>query len=484
MKTLDEYSLFKKFIKFENEKQFFKVKYKSIPIWEYSRMLIYTTLQTICKGLTPSLPTLKQSGRKQISQQINNKLIKIDSLKKGDIILMGNPRRILQEDGKYYDINTDFIPEILNEYKCLTIEDPFWSLFPNLKISHSLPVATKNILYLDEIEKIYFKKLYSSEFIEDREAIHNLLQVIINELNIEFSCRLDNAIEICVNKILYFIYAEPIFIKILQKVQPKLIMLFFHPHHSEWFMTKVAKQLKIPVVEIQHGIIGEFEPIWHKFYNQDIKNINLPDYVFAFSPAFVNKDYMPLKKKIKYVGYPFLNKKIEEHRELALNKNAYNILIISQANLSDDLSNFTAKLSELLQPHEKYHIFYKLHPYELDKEFPNLNYSNVTIVRDLKKDIYYYQSICAIQIGVYSTAIYEGTMFNTSTIIVKDLLGWQESYRLLKHLPGIYVAKSPHQALDIILSNPQKTPTNNNLWGKFSTSKYKKYIKEIIDANI
>ena len=157
-------------------------------------------------------------------------------------------------------------------------------------------------------------------------------------------------------------------------------------------------------------------------------------------------------------------------------------MIISQANLSDKLSKFTSKLASLLRDYPHYHIYYKLHPYELDKHFDNLKASNITVIRDLKKDIYYYQSICDIQIGVYSTAIYEGSRFNTSTIIIKNLMGWKESYKILKEMPGIYVVDKPEDALKVILSNPIKTPIKNLLWGKYSKNKYKKYVTQIIKA--
>ncbi len=483
MKILDENTLYKKFIRFEYEKKYFNLTYNNISIWEYSRMLIYIELQTRIKNLTPSLPTFNLLEKKQECEEIKAKYLNINDLKKTDIILMGNPRRILQKDNKYYDINTDFIPDILDNYKCLTIEDPFWALFPNFSISHNIPAATKNIIYLDPLEKEYFAKLYSEDFNNDRKQIHNIFSKILKDIEIEFGFNLNNVIELCENKILYFIFAMPTYLKFLRKTQPKLVMLFYHPHHSEYLMTMAAKMLNIPVIEIQHGIIGEFEPIWHKYYDQNFKPKYLADYIFGYSPTFINTNDMVLKNKIQYVGYPFLEKKVKEYKSLIFNKPKYNILIISQANLSDKLSKFTSKLASLLRNYPHYHIYYKLHPYELDKYFDNLKASNITVIRDLKKDIYYYQSICDIQIGVYSTAIYEGSRFNTSTIIIKNLMGWQESYKILKEMPGIYVVDKPEDALKVILSNPIKTPIKNLLWGEYSKNKYKKYVTQIIEAH-
>lgn len=481
MEKINEHILYKKFLEFENKKNYMAITYMDLPIWEYSRMLIYMELQTLLKGLTPSLPNLKLTGKKQECDEIKKKYVDLSTIRHSDFLLMGNPRRILQEDGNYYDITTDFIPEILNEYTFQTIEDPFWALFPHMETSHSLPAKTKNISYLDNIEKDYFEILDSSKFKKERIAIHKILMSIANDVFDEFGVRISQSLTLCENKLLYFLYAKPIYFQLLKKMNPQAVMLFYHPHHSEYLMTMVAKELKIPVIEIQHGIIGEFEPIWHKYLNAKANPQYLPDYILGFSPNFINLQDMILRNKIKFVGYPFLDKKIKEYKSLFLNKHNHNILIISQANISDELSEFTGQLALLLKKnYPEYHIFYKLHPYELDKKFPNLDYDNVTIINDLKKDIYYYQSICDIQIGVYSTALYEGTQFNTSTIIVKGLMGWQESFDILNELKGVYLAATPQDVIKI-LPDLQKTPFNNNLWGSFSKKQYKQVIKEIID---
>ncbi|MFW6008570.1 MAG: hypothetical protein ACOCP8_04815, partial [archaeon] len=107
-----------------------------------------------------------------------------------------------------------------------------------------------------------------------------------------------------------------------------------------------------------------------------------------------------------------------------IRKNDKQIVIISQGSIGDKLAKVIFHNWDILKDFE---ILYKLHPGEFDKwkDYPYLkklnNRNNIEIYKDA--DLYELLAESRYQIGVYSTAIYEGIAFKCKT--------------LLANLPGI-----------------------------------------------
>jgi hypothetical protein len=90
------------------------------------------------------------------------------------------------------------------------------------------------------------------------------------------------------------------------------------------------------------------------------------------------------------------------------------------------------KLRKIIPPHIE--IIYKLHPGEYDrwkKEYPWLQNNNISIIDSQHPDLYTLLSSALCQIGVYSTAIYEGLAFGCQTFLV-DLPGIANMDQLLE----------------------------------------------------
>jgi hypothetical protein len=70
----------------------------------------------------------------------------------------------------------------------------------------------------------------------------------------------------------------------------------------------------------------------------------------------------------------------------------------------------------------KYEVIYKLHPGEFDRwksDYPWLSEQSLTLIDHSEVDIHHYLAHANIQIGVYSTAIYEGLGYGLRTFIWK-----------------------------------------------------------------
>lgn len=481
---MNENDLYENFLQFENKHNFLNLNYKDINIWFFVRHYYY-------KVVTCNLLNLNHLGKppqnpepSEASDYIKEKYLDIKSLKPHDILLIGDPRRVKQNDGFYYDIYTDFLPESLNSYSKIIMEDPFWSQFTLRTDSHSTPAISKELIYTDPIIKSFYETYFDEKNImkeksELLEIFKNVSNIFKKNYDLDFSIAEQNStFMIC-----FLLFTQNIYCEVIKKINPKLIMFIFHPNPTCMSMLNCAKKLNIPIAEIQHGIIGEFEPIWHKFLNNS-HIAELPDYVFALSERLYIDKNMPLNlnsNKVKIVGYPFLEYKKQQlaSSKQNLNNKKY-ILFVSQTNIGLYLSEFASKLSELLSDYPEYEIIYKLHPFEIKNKYECLNKPNIKVINNLDNDIYYYANLCDIQIGVYSTAIYEALKFNITTIIADGIMGSSEAKNILKGIRGVYSARNAQEAFNIILSNPDKTPINNPVWQEIDPINYKKIIDDII----
>ena len=111
---------------------------------------------------------------------------------------------------------------------------------------------------------------------------------------------------------------------------------------------------------------------------------------------------------------------------MGIKKNKKQILFISQGTIGKKLSNLALKLAKKLT---EFKIIYKLHPGEYERwkaEYTCLHsfvsLENTQVLDDNITNLYQLFGESSYQVGVYSTAIYEGISFGLKTFIV-DLPG-------------------------------------------------------------
>jgi hypothetical protein len=185
-------------------------------------------------------------------------------------------------------------------------------------------------------------------------------------------------------------------------------------------VNSIAKIKNIPTIELQHGIIGK-NTIAYNFYKK-MNIATFPDFIFLFGDFWKNEARFPINdSKLISVGWPYYE--IKRNRYLKLKeKNLKNkILFLSQGTVGKDLSKIAFEVSKMLDPNY-YKIIYKLHPCECSrwiKEYPWLVGSNIDVICSNENDIHFYFSQASAQVGVYSTAIFEGLSYGLKTFICK-----------------------------------------------------------------
>lgn len=432
--------LVEQFLNFETDQKLFDLKPEGVPLWELIRFEVYKDIRNnLSKNSFEVKDINKSSLLNGINEFLRNFYVNSPYRKNNrcDILIINHPRRKL--DKIYFeDIYTDeLITSFESEYMVL-------ERFFNLR--HFRPAKTENLYYLDYLE-------FPSRFVNHIPFLHSQPMVtnqkisrVENELMKKYSCENLNIIKTATVAYKRYRYLYPRVKKLLNKVAPTKIITTVSYSFINQIFTAVAKELTIPVIELQHGIIGKSHVAYNYKTSEEI--ITFPDYFFAWGRYWINGTRFPIiKDKVSVVGYPYINKlKTNE-----LKREKKRIIILSQRR--KDLAELTVDLALKLPDYE---IIFKCHPSEyrvarIEYELFS-NYKNVTLLCDDKMSLYDLFKQSTFVIGIYSTAMIEAIKFCPNIIIAK-LPGW-ESLESLQKYKSIKFYDSAHEIASFILNNP------------------------------
>lgn len=463
----------------EKEEKLFDRKVNGIKYWEYVRPIVSGTLNSEFSKSTDTFANVKTSYKKYF---LNFKNIKKYFLPKKnvDILIVTQNRRIKTEEG-YKNNYTDYYVDILKKkYNVLVIEEPSYSSLSILNVAHTFPIYTKN-MYLTDLHELSFilrKKMY---YVFHHKKLNNILKEY-NYLNEKFKAWLSlSSVDFkkyFVDSLIRLDIDKNYIKKIYKKTQPKMVMFYFMPSVFKIMMIKEANDQKIPTVEIQHGTTSKYDPIASKCLDVSKLECDLK-YIFSFGDRQVNKFAIAIKDKnnIIPVGFPYFEEKLKNIKK---GEKKY-ILIISQSTIGNQLAIFTSKLAQLLK-NTKYKIVFKYHPLEMEKEFDVLNMDNIIQVKN-EKTIYSIQQESILQIGVYSTSLYEGFAQKVPTLIVKNIFGADEAYSIFEGInKGVYFIQTPDDVLKF-LTNDDILPVDKDiqsLWASNSQENILKAVNKIL----
>ena len=338
---------------------------------------------------------------------------------KSELLFFGSPQRRLRYDGKWWDIYCDLIIDYLDR-KCIYFEPAYLN-------SHLAPAKTSNIRYLDfpsylAAAKRKLKLVRFSLTAPDRRTLRNIQEQIISRFKV--SINLEEKVK---KDLLFRRSVLPVYRALLKKVSPKLVFVVCS-YGKETFI-EACKSMGIPVVELQHGVISPYH-LGYAFPGPKRTKRTFPDYFFAFGDFWKNGIEYPIgKDRVFSVGYPYLENEAKRYRGI---KKKNQMVFISQGTVGRKMSRFAVELSK--QDDFPLEIIYKLHPGEYArwrKEYPWLIQAGVRVVDDDSIPLYQLFAESKIQVGVNSTAIFEGLNFGLKTILL-DLPGIEYMQYLIK----------------------------------------------------
>ena len=447
------------FLEFEKENGLFSLEVKDVRFWERVRFNIY-------QDLTDDLRLRKSNGPEDSSVGVYS-VLKIFYLTlrnfiyknpvfgdQTDILFYGHRRR-KKDSGQHEDIYCDpIISELDLDYMYLQE--------PN-NLEHKNPKA-ENVRYLDFtkfLPKILYKLLKPLYSIGDkREELEKLERDMAERYGVE-----KNIVEKA-HKESFIAKVEKKLNKIYLKILRPKVAVFLVSYTRE-NQIEACKELGITTVELQHGIIGEA----HMGYNYPEGKKSFPDYLFTFGDYWKESAKFPIDdEKIVSMGYPYLEREINRYEDIEPEDQ---VLFISQPTIGEELSKVALNLSE---QDNDYKIVYKLHPKEYDnwrKEYPWLENSNIKIVDNDRKSLYKWFAQSKTQVGVNSTALYEGRGMGLETFIM-DISGSSIVKNLFKEENARLVSNAEDLRDNIKLSR-----SNKNAEKFFKPSSIENFSEEI-----
>lgn len=478
-----------RFIKFENENKLFDFMFDGVNTWIYYRETLYSDIMKEKNYINDTFTKPSNIKNHFWYRFFKAKMYKFGKQKNSfndecDVLFFSHPRRVYN-DGFYRCVITDDVIEnIRRSYK--VIEEPYWIDGISHLVSHYTPTKEK-LIYLDKIElsfemsyELFGKQRHIKKY--DKEKLYS----IINKLNKEFNTNISISKYYKLNK--KFSYYEKHYlakyVKLLKKINPKLIIEFYNPNRVRQIINKAAHTLRIRIINLQHGIFGLTEPLMMNYFT--LRHLdNFPDEIWTFGQYWNSKSRFPIDKKaIMSVGYPYHERKKNEiNKEKTENKI---ILFVSQGKIGKRLSKIAYELSKTSLGQE-YDIVFKTHPFEQNRwqrDYPWLLEAKVLVDDNNKADLYYYFGMAICQIGVYSTGIYEGIACGIETFIYKDYGVW-EVEDLTPKYPNVHLIEKTEDITSYFFNNKAKRYdiSYEELFESNSISKILNNINNRLDSN-
>lgn len=408
----------------ESKKKLIDLNISGVKIWQLSRYQVFNLLLKEL-GIFGQAHTEKHSlsdKLKVIPSIFVNSIFKNPFLSKEiDILIFDHPRKINVED-KYVDIYTENLIKEMNlkniNYEVIEMDylRKHWSDRRDNKRSYydfyyikSLNGRLKNKITLTPLEE-------------------QIIEEIEKDIQLQFNVSLP-LIQLFKKLIKDFKLQYRFYTDLLKYKNPQEIYVVVSYGYQS--LIAAAKNQNIKVIEIQHGVITPYH-LGYSFPNSR-KIDYYPDEIYLFGDFWKKSTYFPLpENKLIPYGFPFLTKQLNRYKKNIKKKQ---IIFLSQGTIGKRLSEFAEKLASKTN----YNIIYKLHPGEFDRwkaVYPALNrakkYNNFQIVDHSNIELYELLSSSEIQIGVYSTAIFEGITLGCKTVLV-NLPGIEYMENLIKH---------------------------------------------------
>ncbi|WP_416147678.1 hypothetical protein ACM26V_15745 [Salipaludibacillus sp. HK11] len=395
----------------EEENDLLRVELQGIKVWEVIRFSVFNIITNKLGFYGSAHSTANKTILSKIKKGqmlVANSFTKnpFRSSFKGNTMILDHPRKV-KVNGDYIDIYSQKLLSNMDSEGFFVVEYPYLD-------KHFSDHSDPNRSYMDIFYAYATFKMPFMLFKFNKEELDILLKIegLLNE-SFDVNMKLKNLIY---KKIITFKLKYYFFDSLLKKKKPDNIVLVVS--YSNFPLIAAAKDNDIEVTELQHGVITNY----HFAYNfSDPKKIikYFPDKLLTFGEYWAKTDGFPKQTEVEVYGFPYLNQQLEKYK--GTQKKKRQVLFLSQGTIGKELSKRAKEVAESMP---EYHFIYKLHPGEYSrwrKEYPDLlmgsNLDNLQVVDHNEKNLYSFFAESEYQVGVYSTAIFEGLTMDCKTIL-------------------------------------------------------------------
>lgn len=329
-----------------------------------------------------------------------------------ELLFVGHPRRRRMPDGTWTDPYVD--PLLVELGPAATVVEP-----PHLG-DHRTPPRVPGVRYLDDIMLWSgLRGSLGSGRAEEGEA--RAAASTAEALGRRFGA--DVAVASRLEEVRrHRATALDLYGALLDRVAPRVLVVVCA--YGREPLIEAAKARGIPVVELQHGIIYPY----HLGYTYPAApKTTFPDHLLTFGTYWNAATAYPISsERVHAVGYPAF----DEARVALERSPGEDVLFVSQLAVGEPLSRMAVAFAALTGAP----VVYKLHPGEIPgwrQRYPWLEAPGVRVVDDPGSSIYDLFATVRAQVGVFSTALYEGIGLGVPTVVA-ELPGSEASEPLVR----------------------------------------------------
>ena len=372
-------------------------------------------------------------------------------IKKNNICGFSSTESRKEYKGQFYDIYLDPLYEILGDE--LTVFE--WPDVSGYRRKYACKVYSKN--YVPMHIPIYTKTFWNIafyKFLKLREAPINsneTLIEIIDFISKTYSIDKNNLKKKMYEFITIFYHIKNFLKKIIKNIHPKAVLIRCGYGRFPMALSQACRELKIPSIEIQHGLITASHPAYTKSLKSENKDC-IPEYLLTHGDVFtemIKKGNLFDKNKIFTVGHFYLDKIKKDIQESDIEKKTpissfkYNLLFTSQWILAEEIKEFIIRVSEQLKKSKiDIGIIFKPHPYD-KTDYSDMNTHENIILANKYEDTFKLFKIVDAHSTIYSISGLEAMAFGKPNIFV-------DICNLMEKIDTRFIADTPRKFIDTI----------------------------------
>ena len=444
------------FLEFEEKYQLFERKLLGVHYWQMVRTTFYELMRDSKYNLQESHPDTVNFQKKTF---LLIKSLVINSFQKKNHYEKLQGKILLSVCANSEENMVSEIVQYLNNDYCVL------SRPSNGK--HYFEENDVNIIFTDWIDlvrSISIKCAQKFSVLKKGKCAQEL-EYWLGAFEDEFNCKLP--IGVMVNRLLHVIITEKIvsfiFKKLFKANRPKKLVVVTHYDAFHFALIKVAHELNIPVIELQHGYISSE----HMAYNYMREHLlYFPDKILTFGDYWQSGLVYPRKETFVSCGSVIGEKK---YKYYYTNEERKYILFLSQGPYANMLYPLAVALYELIRTEgleESYTIVYKLHPGEVEswnKIHPTYNNKGIKLITENGEDLYSLFNKSIMQVGVDSTALFEGLQFHIKTAVL-SFTGMREDMKHLCECGYGTLAITANDLFDLLVSDNKERYDYEIFW--------------------
>ena len=404
-------------------------------------------------------------------------------LKKGNsTFLFFQDPTVYNPEKKYYECN--ITPTIVEYFRKETLLIAGFNLYEQKKRLR-FPETTFLVKPVLQVTFVNRLGIYKKKDLVSKIQIE--VEYICEKINQYFSKDLIQEkifIKIYYNYIIWKIFSK-YYDRLLRKKKPKVIIEQCYYSIYKMTLNEVAKKQNIPVIELQHGVMGKAHPAYNILYKNSTA---FPDYVFLFSELWKTYTRLPIKKEqIIVTGSCNLEEKKEKYLKKGKNILSKKIILFIGQNRKE-LFEYALEACKIIKEKNltNYLIYYKLHPNfgEFVYEFKNQSkeYKDImNIYTAQEKDLYECFSEAQLQVAESSTGLYEGLAFGLKTYIVPTFPFLENISESVKPLVDLGYAKIIKDIHEIFEDKDKNKKDISLLWEENAKENVIKEIRKIVN---